>query len=380
MKKTFKTLALLAIGACLVGTSCKKDKDPVEETPQEQVSVNKNKTAEQQKEDIETYSVDAVSELEGLKETDGMQALMALLDMLMSSDSNGGLAIKSIAQADPKKSLKAMEEEGVDIVAEFDDVAGTYSWNATTEEFDFVAGSGSIIFKFPSEETSTTNDAKVAISGLLTEEILIDNQTQEIPTAITMKLMVGTTEAVKYTYSATVSNNFVSSATNSFQIDSYKLSASIAYTDSKMTQSVNFTSGGKTVMAHKFTVEGNLATYRTMSFDTEEIATEDITKASVSFQFFEIIATGTADITALNTESEKVDYGPDAVAIINDNVDVSVKYTDGTQIATGEAFWDTEIDDIDVNLSFKDGSKATVEAYLEDNLADFTAELDKLFE
>lgn len=390
MKKSLKYFAMVGLAALVIGTSCKKDDPKPDENPDPTPteSPNEQKTVEEQKTDIETSSVDVVSELRTMQETEGMKAVKSLA-MLMGSEEESssmpGLAVIKVAEAlesdNTEDVLKAMNEE-VSLKAEFDEIAGTYSWNPATDDFDQNLGGDAIIIEFPSEENGTTNDANITISGLTTANISVDGESIEAPTGITAVLSVGTTEALKYTYSATVADDFINSVTTSITVDTYVTTASVSYSDTKVSESFSFKNGTKTILKFETSVEGDLKTIKNTQ-DLENLEVQEyITTVTSTFQFTDVVVTGTIQVKDLFAEAEGVEDGEEGVVILNKHASLTIEYADGTEIATSKAILEKDGTDEEVNviLTFKDGSEATIDAYFEESMTNFEKEVEELFE
>jgi len=388
MKFSLKPLAYIGMATILFTTSCGKDDDDDKNGS----SVNEEKSVEVQKEDIEKYSVDVVSELQAMKESEEMQTLMTFVELFssMSSNASPGLSVASIAEAintgDAQTGLKAMKEESISITGMFDEAKGVYTWDPTTENFDKSGESSSIVYKFPSTEGGQSNDAEITIEKPTTGTITVDGASQEIPTNVSVNLSKDSKEVVSISLKSTIADNFISSATFAVSMGKYELSTSIGYTASKMSESIAFTASEQTIIKFEYSIEGNLTGYKDMILSSSEMdespmTIEDIHKLNYTMQFYEMQLLATLDYKEMVANMKNAKTEEESIALINDNLDMTIGYTDGTVIATGEAFYDAEAKDpINFQLVFKDESKATIEAYYEENLKGLQTQLEALFE
>ncbi len=61
---------------------------------------------------------------------------------------------------------------------------GTYTWSSTTQSWNFITGTNEMVFFFPSEQNSSSNNLEVAITSYASQTVTFDNQDSLAPTSI----------------------------------------------------------------------------------------------------------------------------------------------------------------------------------------------------
>ena len=224
-----KNILLLAIMAGFVFACTDKKDDSIAIDPNDTLNlktpVYATKTVVQTKSDLENTGVKMVGELKSLNQEKGVAATVNLLDLATSSSAKKSATvasafktlalIKALSQNkanvnDVVSTLKAAAP-ATSIITEFEKIAGVYSYNPATDDFDFVANkAGSVKFIFPASKASIAakvyNDASLEIfkPQVKTGTFKYDTETlTELPTSFGYSLKVKESEVVAFSFTAT---------------------------------------------------------------------------------------------------------------------------------------------------------------------------------
>ena len=108
------------------------------------------------------------------------------------------------------KELKSADPESIQTF--WDENVGTYTWNPLLKDWDEELGGDKIIFKFPSSETSSTDDATVTIynyTGVTISNPIEEEYTGDLPAALNADLKVGSEILASFVFGASYSTDGV---------------------------------------------------------------------------------------------------------------------------------------------------------------------------
>ncbi|HET7732645.1 MAG TPA: hypothetical protein VFK73_02310, partial [Paludibacter sp.] len=178
--------------------SCKKDV----------LDLDKNlkfstQTVEQQKQTIEQNGIDFINKVDAMQNTKAMIALQAF-----SSNTGGPDFVKPLAQLRANLSrndVKALETFNTQMKAAAigEDFWGTWTWNPSIEDFDYVAGPANVAtILFPATENSLTNNGELKITYVESSVVAPDSDPVEyMPKSISVVLKVSGTVAMTADFS-----------------------------------------------------------------------------------------------------------------------------------------------------------------------------------
>lgn len=371
---------------------------------------------------IEQEGIKFIQEISTLEDQTAINSIDALNSLFETNnpfeeEATPGIIMKPLIPVrfldEPTTALKLMapEEEGPETITElYDEVAGTYDWDASLQEWTYTDDVENIIVNFPSDEVGTTNDAQISISytgfqptdytdSLLAEyagdlpaslvytlsinqasimaiTITADYKTSGMPTALSTELVIGS-----YTFLAEVSNDDVNALIN------YSLKKT----------------GGLTIIDIGASAVGDLTQEAAEEMENEA---DMINSATVHFQIMDIRLAGDVDVTSLDLALTAIS-GSDSIArtleatAINQYVNINAKFVSTNKtIAVAEAvvilgtntYWDYFLDEevtensweTDLHLVFGDESKIALETYfgsgfdaLEDEINLFATEMNE---
>ncbi|MBL7114028.1 MAG: hypothetical protein ISS19_18970, partial [Bacteroidales bacterium] len=214
-----KLVYIVALMGLAIISSCSKDDNG-------EIEKFSEKTVEENKAIVEESAISMVNTMEDMKDLETMDVAVNLGNILDTSDpfksattkrSKLNTVIHAIAgiktgENDLNTLFKALktsgelEEDPETLQDIWDELVGTYSWNPSIEDWDFVAGGDKAIFEFPSSETSTTNDAVFTVynynSVIITPTPLDEEYEGDFPTSLNADLKVGTTELITFVFTA----------------------------------------------------------------------------------------------------------------------------------------------------------------------------------
>lgn len=359
--------------------SCKKDK-------------SKPATAEDVKEykaDVEDAGMKLVTELDGLASTKAATSA-SVATKKGASPLKSSNPFSALAYTDAKSMKAALKSSAESIASSFASSTGIFTWNPTTQDWDSTAATGKIVYKFPSTETGTTNNAEIAI----TEFAAVANtltETGDAPSKIAAYIKVDGIEVASYAFSASYNAEGIpSNISTTLTVESYALTVSGSFTTSKMTEGFTFTSNGTTVLAWNTTANGD---FSQASIDKVEAATETsdfsavgdlLSSIETSYQVYDIELAMNADVKSIANDASSImqsgktqtQMQEEMLKSINSNLDMNLEYTDGTLIANTEMVMVNNEPSMD--FIFADDSRVAMQTYLDESMADVQKEFEEL--
>ena len=226
---------------------------------------------------------------------------------------------------------------------------GTYTWNFSTEEFDFDAGnpSNKIVFKFPSEQGKTTNNAVFTLSTLEEIEFTDEYGTYYQIGDIAFDLSVDGTEQISLDLKLDwdMATEMPKSIDATLYANPYTLSATGSLSNTTASYSISLSDGSETLISSDATLVGNT--------DTEEVSS-----ITGFIQLVDLKVLATADVETIIAQMEALydaDSDDDAafLAVYNDNVQAELLTANDKKIG-------------DLKLVLKTNSEITVVVVLKD--------------
>lgn len=153
--------------------------------------------------------------------------------------------------------MSSTEDDISDI---WNDIKGSYTWNASTESWDYTSGGETAIFEFPSEMEGSSNNATFTISKVEVANVDIPEEgPTEIPTAIEANMTIDGSEVMSFTASASyTSDGLPQKSSSELTLNDYSLAYSFENKENKdVSASMSFKKGDKTMMASGAEVVGD---------------------------------------------------------------------------------------------------------------------------
>lgn len=453
MKKCY-LLLLPALFMGMLLTSCNKDKDKDDDNTVERFSTL---SVEDNKAKVEDAGIELIGTMKDMESMETMDVIANLGDILSSSDMKKSAVSKEskIMRTFTALDLAAKRESRVngifdalvspaelsedpESIQEFwDENVGTYTWNASLEDWDINNGGDKIIFLFPSEEGSSVNDATLTISnytGVMIENPIDEEYEGDLPASLNMELKVGSTVLITMTYAASYNPDGVPNMVAAdLAIEKFKFEVDLTNTSSLVSVNYRFLydqtvvmdmgASGKGLFTEDNYNEHTETTTHTEVYgywdwqwnpvtqmyeevwveytetweETETEFEEIINSASAHFQLYDVALRGDVDIKGLADQVRVIedkldnelisDEEADSLSVIEINKYLNLRLVNvktNEIMAKAEAYviheveWEYEYTDIDFRLTFADGSPIDVETYFEDGFDQFIDELNAL--
>jgi len=419
-----KNLILFALAMIMFLFACKKD----EETSPFDVGYT-DETPEQSKAKVEQNAIDLVDQMDNLSSATAIEVLMHLNKL------QSGTPVKS-AKADPfletislvgslgdknntsrvfdgmKLTGDLLADDPLSFSALFDSLAGKYTYNFGTGEFDKSELDDQIIFEFPGKESDETNTALITVDNFTVAEITDPIEqwpselAPELPASITIDLQYNGISVAGAEFSAAYKSDGMPTQVNvEIYVDDFTLTVKVVhspYSSASWTNTLKFQSDilFETYIAAEgnwspdnldnniteVTYEDEYGTWTETNVDIEEI----INNANAHVILMNLQVIGQVNLKVLGdaiealkeqqellTEEEFVQALVDA---INENARLIVIYRDSnTKIAEAEAYVESSFDDYtqetnyypSMRFVYADGSKVDVETYVNSELDNF---------
>lgn len=362
MKKTFlKFGAFIVAGSMFVG--CNKDEDvkaiePEFPTEYSELTVAQNKTK------LEDNGVSLMNNITTFKNSSGIQTSIAFTQHLEGAtvpeniggrvSNNSGIKLLQTlssfgkGKTSPSKTIKGLrisEDDGfTSFKAEYDELIGVYTYHKANDSWTYEKTGDKIVFKFPSTEEGTVNNAQYSIYGLETVTINSnlggDNYTGDYPTALKTELTVDNVKKMEYNFSAAYnSNGDPSSIAISLTIDSYILAYEISNSTTDARFDYSLKNGDQILFAYGVRATGN---FSSTSVEGSEDPGDVITTSSAYFQIMNIKFSGEINADALVDALASATTKEQELAAWNANYKLVVFYDDTKKKIADSEFYITE--------------------------------------
>jgi hypothetical protein len=416
-----KSLLLISLVSVTFFFSCKKDevKSPYD-------TKFTTETPEESKAKVEDNAVAFVDQLDAMTSATGMQVLQNFSNL----QSGGSVAVNpaltplsAVSKLKDKsaapsvfQSLKATEElfyaDPVSFSDLFDSIAGKYTYNFETEEFDRTDLADQVVFEFPGKETDITNTASLTIDNFKVVDITDpiadwpEGLDPQLPASIKIDLKYNDESVAGMSFAASYqSNGMPTKVTVSVFVDDFSFTTAAVhspYSSASWTNTLKFKTDilFETYIAAK----GNWSEENIDNNTTEDTYTDDWgdTWTETTVHFEEIVKNANAHLILMNLkvvgqvdikglgdaiwaldenqtmgEEERAQAEVDA---INKFAKLVVIYRDSnTKIAEAEAYVESEYDDYyqttdyypALRFVYSDGSTVDMETYVNSELDNF---------
>ncbi len=411
----------LAVSTLFIA-SCSKDDDATSIIPAVEIPTDfDSRTPAQHKTQLEDNGIAMVNNLTEMQNTPAVQTTASFNYFLAEADlpENGrGLAnnkaVKMLAllgqlgigkanASDVLKGFRTNEEEEPGTPQEvFDDYKGTYTYNTTTDTWAYTANADKILFKFPSTEAGTVNNAEFAIYGYTSQQVNnVDAEYEgDVPTGLKADLSVGGTKQMEYNFAASYkTNGEPTSVTTSLTLGAFKFAFNALNNTSEVAVDYSLTENSTNIISFGAGASGD---FSSGSLADENGGANAINDGTAYFQIMNVKFAGNVQIASLADALENATTVPQEAAAFNSNLTLVVFYADTkTKIADSEFYvttrteeyqscwWneDTQTYDcetmqgepedvVDVRLVFNDGSKSDLETYTDIGFEDVEEAFD----
>lgn len=313
-------------------------------------------------------------------------------------------------------------EDDTTIEMAFNDIKGTYTWNASEKKWN-KEGGNDLVMIFPATKTSTSNNAKYTIQYTpYTGAVLADELKGNTPQKVVAKLDINSLPITQFNFDASYNSDGVPNKLEAnLRVENYNFNTLLSLTSSTAAYSYALTHNTKNLFSMGTTLTGNFTKAHLESLNDDSVEkAEDLTKVATSMnayiQVFNIKLEGNANVQGLSndlTNAGGSDNVTDAkgVEILNKNLTLKAFYTDrNANIGRSEFYlkpytdtWTEYVynpstgnydpitktesgESVDVRLVFEDNSKADLETYfgngfdkLEDEFTKFLEDLESRY-
>ena len=362
-----------------------------------------------------TYFMDQANPFENVKPQTIMpiKVMYALKDFRASGD--------QISVYSALRESKSLEDDTT-IEMAFNDIKGTYTWNAIDKKWDKESGND-LVMIFPATKTSTSNNAKYTVQYTpYTGAVLAKELEGNTPQKVVAKLDINGLPITQFNFDAAYNSEGVPSKLEAnLRVENYNFNTLLSLSSSSAAYSYAFTHNTKNLFSMGTTLTGNFTKAHLESLNDDSVEKpEDLTKVATSMnayiQVLNIKLEGNANVQGLSNEfttaggSDNISESK-GVTILNNNLKLKAFYTDkNSTIGHSEFYlkpytntWTDYVynpstgnydqvtktesgESIDIRLVFEDGSKADLETYfgngfdkLEDEFTKFTKDLESRY-
>jgi hypothetical protein len=447
MKKMIFVITASLLLMAFIVWSCKKEKDKAEKFSTQSVEANKAI--------VENSGIDLTEVMKRMETMGTNDVIINFVNLSSSLDSKGFLFSRNskifstlnaiVATTKGKKALnnvfdamiysRELKSDDPESIQEFwDENAGTYTWNPLLSDWDEELGGNNIIFKFPSSESSSTDDATLTIynyTGVNMSNPIDEEYTGDLPVSLNADLKVGSEVLVSFEFGASYNSDGVPNAIAAdLTIENFKFEVDISNNTKVVSVNYKFLENENIVIDMGATGDGlftnanyddntvhHSETYSyvcdyvwnqdTQQYDEvycewtdewDETEFEEILhSANAHFQLFNIELRGEIDIKGLVDQIRIIDEDLDNAEIDSDTADSlyvnkineylnlrMVNITNNEIMAKAEAYvvhesdYDYENSYIDFRLTFGDDSPIDMETYFNEGFDTFVNQLNDL--
>lgn len=444
MKKVNK-LTAYAVALAVFFSACKED-DVVESDPTtgktEIPGDFSSYTPEQNKANLEDNGIELIHEMEDLKDAPGVEATASFaywMDQAPAAPANGRIlrtahTLQKYQKGDASAkdifaSMRMTTDEPESIQEFYNHYIGVYSWNSSTEEWNYSKEGSNIVFKFPSTENGSSNNAELLIhsyEGVNLSNPLADDYHGDLPTKLVTEVKVDGTQVMVYNFTAAYNQEGEpTSVKTSLSLNSFTFAFEAKNDSENVGSAYSLTKGDKILISMGAGAKGTFTTEQIEKVNDSDTYNEGdiVSEANAYFQVMDIKMAGGVNVASLadgmdeiyadeppytNEEEykayEKAQADKEA-KLYNDNVDLVVFYASkkekiaDTEFYTYEdtyEYYTYEYDyenetyypvikegsytTVGMKFIFADDSKSDMEAYFGEGFDELTTELTKFME
>ncbi|NDV45619.1 hypothetical protein D0T49_00935 [Paludibacter sp. 221] len=286
------------VALCLLFTACNGGNGPDNPDGKYDDYPYSTLTPEQQKSKLIAESDALLNKISDLPDQKAISLMETFAELVDISEPDGNLLIDF--------------EKGYFEVNEFQ---GEYSWNATVRAWDFADAKGKIVFNFPSTVEGTTNNAKIELSGVGSDNMEnINGDIIELPKELKAVISENGSEVAKIEVKAENPNiaNVAKSASANASIGNYTIVANASKDgENKVNSTVKFSKGSDVLLS------GTLSSTIDWEYINEYTSgsgyVERDTMINLDYQSFEVditsnlALTGYVDIKNMNKDLRAID-------------------------------------------------------------------------
>jgi hypothetical protein len=401
-----KNLFLIAFAMLMFLFSCKKD-----DTSSPYDAAYTDESPEVSKANVEQNAIDLVDQLDAMTSATAIEVLLNLgnlnpgmpvksaksspvmAPLMLISTINNKSSISSVLDG-MRRSAELVSADPIAFSAMFDSIAGKYTYNFVSGEFDFTELADKIVFEFPGKETDLTNTAVITVDKFSVVEIaemsnmLPTGSFSELPTSIRIDLKYNTVSIAGAQFNASYqSDGMPVKVAVSLYLDDFTFNTTLVhspYSSASWTNTLKYQSD--ILLETYIAAKGN---WSEENLNSADVNVQDIiNNANAHVIVMNLMVAGQVnmkaigdDLGALDVETMTQEEITQAeVDAINANAKLVVIYRDSnTKIAEAEAFVDSYYDayydeteySVGMQFVYADSSAVDVETYVNGELDNF---------
>lgn len=361
-------------------------------------------SVEEQKQKIEQNGIDMANAMDGMSDTKAMQAIMHFNMLNEEDDVYYSNSISYFAKSVSKKPEFALQKAIKKSLSDDESEWGEFTYDFSTGEFKKTANyTNKIVYKFPADSLSTTNNAVFTLNYTESDVLMPDSETY-FPASIVCSLAINGKAVLSGSFTASYKNDYTpTSVKETLIIDNYSILSSISNDTKKLTQSFEIKKDNKTIIKNESELQGKLTID-----DAQNNPNESLESFVVSMQLMNIaIKGGSTKLSDLISEINSIDdetlsdqqYMEQEAAILNKYMVCYAYFTDDkTKFADVEFYvienettepvfnWETYEYTYETVMEYElaprlvlsDGSKMSIEEYFETGFDDLADEIEDL--
>ncbi len=288
-------------------------------------------TVEQQKQSIEQNGIDLINKIDAMQTTKAMIALQAF-----STNSTGSpVFVKPLAQLRTnllKNDTKALEtfNSQMKVAAQVgDEYWGTWTWNSTLEDFDYVATTNqTVTILFPATENSTTNNGELKITYSQSTIVVPETDPVEyLPKSISVVLKVSGTVALTADYTGSYKTDGTpTKVTQTLVIEKYNWKIELTNDDKDVSAKYAFNFDNDVLLKYEVGAAGSFTATNIESSMNNDKPENIFTSGAMYFQVMNVaVVGGITDFKGFMTEGKALNYSDDKI-YYQKEVDIFNKY------------------------------------------------------
>ncbi|MCG8582266.1 MAG: hypothetical protein MI866_20250, partial [Bacteroidales bacterium] len=370
---------------------------------------------EEQKEKIESEGIAMVQKMDeakNLKTYDVIDGFFALMDQAEEQPTKVvEFSLNEVKSLQGTKSIVNLKGALVDKMRasdEFTAEAGIYEWDPQMNDWMVVEESTTeITYRFVVDG----QDAEISIYDFKVQDAAHQEDPEmivELPLSVNAHVKLGEVVITSFSLQAEWNDDDTpKNITEVITLENFSFTSELTNTTSKVAASASFKHNADVIYGNGFSLEGDFSYAEIFSTIPEEggsmddaLAQEVLEKANVWFQLGNIKIEGILDFKgfmeafadkvesgALNENSTEEDMQDMMVELINEYAILYVRFADSDEIiAKGEFYLEEVSDNYGGSyvepaflMVFGDGSKVTIDQFVEEGFADLITEIESFF-
>lgn len=356
-------------------------------------------TVEQQKQEIEESSLEMMDVMEGIQDENALKTLVYLIQLpIMDNEVYMIQALKTQIEKPGLENMDNLSSQLRSAVTE-SEMWGEWVYNFETETMDQIQDlTNEIIFRFPSDSSSTTNNAEITFD-YEESSIMMPDSDNYFPQEITLVMKIDGSVELNASYVGSYYDDGTPKLnTLSITMGDYLWTTELKNTDDKIIGGFEFKYEGNTILKFKVGVGSTVTIdgFENNEFDSIEAV---VNSFALYLQVVDVAINGgvqhvdslLAELRLIEAEDQQ-SYDDQLVVILNKYVILFAYFTDENLKIADVEFYVKEIAEeptamnenvyyqITPRMVLSDGSKVDVDDFVAEGFEDFVTRLENLDE